>query len=352
MRRIGLIGGGGIVQRTHAIGYQALVAEGLAEIAALADVSEQNRAAAGQLFGIPENQRYADYREMLSHAPIDTVAIATPHALHVEQAVAAAQAGKAIISEKPMAVTLDEADAILAAVERHRVPYTVVHNLLFSQPVLGAAALLAEGSLGQPLLGHGQMLGNKPVEMTRSDLDWRASKKMGGGALIDSSYHEIYTVESLMGSPVRWVEARLATLKFPAIDVDDTALMTFEHDDGRLSTVHAAWHTRGPAHRGRWVWINGAEGALRLVYSDDAPLSRSVGKGNHWETVDAAQLYDVRPGLAGDATGHGAYLRAAVEALERGGPMPITAAQARHNLAIIEAARQASAQRRGMEVDT
>ena len=350
MRRIGLIGSGGIVQRTHAIGYRALAAEGLVEIAALADVSAPNRAAAGELFGVPEPQRYDDYRDLLARAPIDTVAIATPHAYHAEQAVAAAEAGKATISEKPMAVTLEEADAILAAVERHRVPYTVVHNLLFSQPVLGAAALLAEGALGRPLLGHGQMLGNKPAETTRSDLDWRASRKMGGGALIDSSYHEIYTVETLMGSPVRYVEARLATLKFPAIDVDDTALMTFEHADGRLSTVHAAWHARGPAHRGRWVWINGSEGALRLVYADEAPLARSVGRGNNWEAVDVTALPGVRPGLAGDTTGHGAYLRAAVEALERAGPMPISGAQARHNLAIIEAARQASAARRAVEV--
>jgi UDP-N-acetyl-2-amino-2-deoxyglucuronate dehydrogenase len=351
MRRIGLIGSGGIVQRTHAVGYRALAAEGLAEVAALADVSERNRAAAGELFGVPEAQRYADYREMLAHAPIDTVAIATPHALHVEQSVAAAEAGKAIISEKPMAVTLEEADAILAAVERHRVPYTVVHNLLFSQPVLGAAALLAEGSLGTPLLGHGQMLASKPAETTRSDLDWRASRTMGGGALIDSSYHEIYTVEALMGSPVRWVEARLATLKFPAIDVDDTALMTYEHADGRLSTVHAAWHARGPAHRGRWVWINGTEGALRLVYNDPTPLTRSTGRGNTWEAVDPTHLRGVRPGLADDPTGHAAFLRAAVEALAQGGPMPITAVQARHNLAIVEAARRASAERRGVEVE-
>src|SRR5205085_6787414 len=114
---------------------------------------------------------------------------------------------------------------------------------------------------------------------TRGDLDWRASQAAGGGALIDSSYHEIYTVETLMGSPVRSVMARLATLKFP-IDVDDTALMTFEHADGRLSTVHAAWHARGPAHRGRWVWINGTRGALRIVYADPEPLARHAPPGN------------------------------------------------------------------------
>jgi UDP-N-acetyl-2-amino-2-deoxyglucuronate dehydrogenase len=348
-RRIGLIGCGGIVQRTHAIGYRALGDEGLVELAALADVSETNRAASGDLFGVPAGQRYADYREMLARAPVDTVAIATPHALHVAQAIAAAEAGKAIISEKPMAVTLEEADAILAAVERHRVPYTVVHNFLFSQPVLGAAALVREGSFGEPLLGRGEMLGNKPEETTRGDRDWRASRAMGGGALIDSSYHEIYTVEALMGSPIRYVEARVATLKFP-IDVDDTALMTFEHANGRLSTVHATWHSRNPVHRGRWVWINGTRGAIRVVYADEEPLARSAGTGNRWEPVHPESLAGIRPGLPGDSTGHGAFLRAAVEAFDRGGPSPVTGAQARHNLAIIEGAREASASRRAVEV--
>jgi predicted dehydrogenase len=347
MRRVGLIGAGGIVQRTHALGYDAL--RGAVEVVALADPSAAGRAAAGARFGVAAEQRYADYRDLLARAPVDTVVIATPHALHAAQAMAAAAAGKAIISEKPMAVTLEEADAILEAVARHGVPYGVVHNLLFSQPVLGARALLAGGGLGEVLLGRGEMLGNKPAATTTVEQDWRASRRMGGGAVIDSAYHEIYTVETLMGSPVRSVEARLATLKFP-IDVDDTALLTFEHAAGRLSSVAAAWHARAPGQRGRWVWVNGTEGALRVVYADDAPLAQSVGPARGWETVDPGALPGVPAGIAGDSTGHAAYLRAAFAALEAGQPLPVSGALGRHNLAIIAAARAASESRRAVEV--
>ena len=252
-----------------------------------------------------------------------------------------------MISEKPMAVTLEEADAILAAVERHRVPYTVVHNLLYSRAVRSAQALLRGGSLGEPLFGQGEMLGNKNEETTRGDRDWRASKAMGGGALIDSSYHEIYTVETLMGSPIRYVEARLATLKF-AIDVDDTALMTFEHANGKLSSVHAAWCVRTPTLRGRWVAVNGTRGAVRVVYSDPEPIARN--SGGRWEPVPAETLPEAPGGQPDDPTGHGAYLMAAVQAIGSGGPLPITGAQARHNLEIVEAARRASAERRAVEV--
>jgi predicted dehydrogenase len=350
MRSIGLIGCGGIVQRTHALGYQAL--KGRVQIAALADPSAANRASAGALFGVPVEQRYEDYQAMLAAAPVDTVVIATPHSFHAEQAVAAATAGKAIISEKPMAVSLEEADAIRAAVERYGVPYTVVHNLLFSQAIRGAAYLLKEGGLGRPLIGRGEMMGNKNEKTTTIDNDWRASKRFGGGALIDSSYHEIYTVETLMGSPVKYVQARVATLKFP-IDVDDTALMTFEHESGAASNVLAAWCVRGPAHAGRWVSVSGTRGAIRVVYSAKAPLAafRDAPEGsNRWEEVDAGSLPGVAPAIEGDSTGHAAFLVAACDALASGGALPIALAQARHNLAIVEAAREASQSRRAVEV--
>jgi predicted dehydrogenase len=291
---------------------------------------------------------YADYREMLARAPVDAVVIATPHSLHAEQAIAAAEAGKAIVSEKPMAVTLDDADAIVAAVKRHRVHYTVVHNFLFTPAAQAAAALIKEGSLGKPIVGRGEMLANKPEEATRVEADWRNSAAAGGGALNDSSYHEIYTVETLMGSPVRYVDARIATLKFP-FDVDDIALMTFEHASGALSTVQAAWCVRSPSNRGRWVSVNGTEGGVRVVVNDPSPLTRSVGEGG-WQPVDPQSVPGLPPPIADDRTGHAAFLRAAFAALNEGKAPPITVDHARHNIAIIDAARRASAERRAIEV--
>ncbi|MBI3973143.1 MAG: hypothetical protein HY332_17855 [Chloroflexi bacterium] len=72
----------------------------------------------------------------------------------------------------------------------------MIHSFLFTPAVQGAAAFLQDGSLGRPIVGRGEMLANKPEETTRSERDWRASRWFGGGALIDSSYHEIYTVET------------------------------------------------------------------------------------------------------------------------------------------------------------
>lgn len=350
MLRIGLIGCGGIVRQAHAIGYRSMADR--IQVTALADPSSSNRSQAGLQLGVSQELQFADHLEMLKQAPLDAVVIATPHAFHAEHVVAAAEAGKAIISEKPMAVSLDEADSILTAVEKYDVPYTVVHNLLWVPAVAGARQLLASGQLGRPLLGRGEMLAHKSTATTTTDQNWRASARMGGGALIDSSYHEIYTVEALMASPIRSVYAQLATLRFP-IDVDDTALLTFEHENGCISNVVASWCARSPAHRGRWTSVSATDGAVRIIYTDPLPLAvfQEDGSGpGSWERVEATDIPGIAMPVAGDTTGHASYLQAAVDAIESGGEVPVSGLQARHNLAIVEAARKSNSTKRTVEV--
>ena len=96
--RLGLIGCGGIVQITHARAYRAL--SDTVQVTALADVVPENLEKVGEMFDVPTENRYTDYREMLEQAALDVVTIATPHSLHAEQVIEAANAGVAIISEK------------------------------------------------------------------------------------------------------------------------------------------------------------------------------------------------------------------------------------------------------------
>ena len=113
--RLGLIGCGGIVQLQH---LPTLCELDTVRIVALADPADDNLAKVGATTGVPPAQRYADYRDMLAQAALDAVLIATPHHLHAEQVIAAAEAGYTVISEKPMATSLEEAAAVLDAVVR------------------------------------------------------------------------------------------------------------------------------------------------------------------------------------------------------------------------------------------
>ena len=144
--RLGLIGCGGIVQKSHLQGL--LDIPDLATISAIADPIPENRNRVGTATDIISEQRYEDHRHMLARAELDAVIIATPHHLHAEHVIEAAQAGVAIISEKPMATSLEEADQLLDAVKTHNIPYAIVHNFLYTPGTAEALRLLRRGKHG------------------------------------------------------------------------------------------------------------------------------------------------------------------------------------------------------------
>ena len=338
--KLGLMGCGGIVQNSHLPGLLEQAA--VAEIVAVADPMKANRDLVGDAAEVDPSQRYADYRDMLARAALDIVTIATPHHLHHEQVLAAAEAGVAIISEKPMATSLEEADAILEAVKH--VPYAVVHNFLFAPGTRAALDLLATGELGAPIFGRAQSLFNKAGDQT-AEL-WRNQKAAGGGAINDTAYHEIYLVEAMVGSPVRYVEARVQT-KFFSFDVDDLALLMLEHENGVISTVSTAWCI--PAPETTFCEAHTPVGSLQVI-GRGSGLRRYLRTERQWEDVHLPEIDALPTGAIGRA-GHANYFAATLKALAAGTEVPVTGEKARHNLAIIHAARQATIERRAVAVD-
>ena len=343
--RLGLIGCGGIVQNMHIPALLKL--SGLVTIVAIADSSAAALDRIGGDLGIPAASRYTDYHDLITSKQVDAVSIATPHSLHAEQVIAAAGEGVAVISEKPMAVSTVEAGKILRAVRQNKVAYTVVHNLLLSPAMKAALKKIQDGAIGRPLLCRGQHLMRKPAGL--SGADWRASKERGGGCIIDTAYHEIYSVEALMASPIRHVRAVVKTLNFE-IDVDDTALLLFEHENGSVSTVSAAWYASAIGHeKGRWCEAHGADGSIRVNHRSNEALMHIAREDQDWH-APALDMTQKGHQQTEDPTGHAGFFAAAMEALRDGSPMPVTGEQARHNLAVIEAAREASRKNKTIRV--
>ena len=340
--RLGLIGCGGIVRLSHAPGYQAIPE--LVRVTALADPVSDNLQRLGETLAVPPERRYADYREMLERAELDAVTIATPHHMHAAQAQAVAAAGVAVVSEKPMAISVEQAEEVLAAVERHGVPYAVVHNFLFTPGMERARALLADGAVGTPFFGRAKSLLNKSDDQADPDTVWRASRAAGGGAINDTAYHEIYLLETLVGSPVRYVEARVATQHF-AFDVDDLALLLLEHANGALSTVATSWCVPGgdAGESANLAEVHGPAGGVRVMRRGRG-LWQFARSTRQWQEVALA------PQPAWAESGHGRYFAATFDALARGAPPPIGGEPALHNLRIIAAARRATAERRAVDL--
>ncbi|MEM7132473.1 MAG: Gfo/Idh/MocA family oxidoreductase [Chloroflexota bacterium] len=350
--RLGLIGCGGIVQLSHAPSYLAIPS--MVDVVALADPVEANLAHLGTTFDVPPTERYADYHEMLAQADLDVVTIATPHHLHVEHALNAIAAGVAVISEKPMALTLADADAILAAAAKQGVAYSVVHNFLFAPGTQRALARMQSGELGQTLYGRAKSLFSKSEEQADPKSVWRASKVAGGGALNDTAYHEIYLVEALVGSPICAVEARIQTSYFE-FAVDDLALLFFDHQNGAVSTVSTGWAVPGSGggEIANLAEVHAKGGSLRVERRGQAlwqSTRRSDGSSGGWEEIELPTLALLS---AEDrrCIGHVNYFAATCAALVNGMDLPVTGQQARHNLAIIEAARQATIERSAIPVE-
>lgn len=343
--RLGLIGCGGIVQKTHARAYHSLTET--VKITAIADVVEENLQKVGSDFDVTDKHRYSDYREMLEKAEIDAVKIATPHSFHAEQVIESAKVGVAVISEKPMATSMDEADQIMEAVSQNAVPYTVVHNYLFTAGMQSAIAQLPE--IGETYYGRSTGMGLRSPDFNSNHPNpafaWRASKSKGGGCISDTSYHEIYSVCTLVQSPVRYVEARVRTMVLD-IDVDDFAMLLLEHENGAVTTISGAWSV--PATDFGWCEVHAENGSLRVKHRYNVKEAlQKYTRAEGWKQIELTDLDE--EGLK-DSSGHAGYFTATFNALAENRQLPISGEKAYHNLAIIDAARRATKERRAIEI--
>ena len=339
--RLGLIGCGGIVQQSHLPAFRSMPE--LVQIVAIADPSVENRSRF--VATVPRAQEFDDYHVMLEQADLDVVSIATPHHLHAEHIIEAAEAGLAVICEKPMATSLEEADEILEKVNRAGISLSIVHNYLFAPGMREAMAQLNSGKLGEPQFGRAQSLYNKQDDL--SEKEWRHRQETGGGAINDTAYHEFYQIEALIGSPVRFVEARVQTKFFP-FQVDDMVLVLMEHDNGAVSTLSTAWWIPEPEITA-FCEVHTSIGSLRVRHRGKS-LQRFLRSNRQWEELDVAGLSD----LSADElrwAGHAGYFKATFTALSTNQLLPVTGDQARHNLALIDAARRADKERRAKEIE-
>jgi predicted dehydrogenase len=251
--KIGLIGCGGIT-RAHVEGWRTVADR--AEIVAIADLSQATATKRAEQIGHPV-QIYADYRELLADGGVDAVDVALPHHLHCEAIVAAAAAGKHVMTEKPLCLSLDEAAEIARAVEASRITLMAAHNQLFFPSVQQAKQMILHGDLGRIYLiesldcfGGRRPLGPDKSTWGESEspssAGWRSEpEKMGGGELIDTGYHPTYRLLFLAGQKPVEVAAVLGTYRRP-MQREDTANVLVKFEDGMTGKIFTSWATRGP----------------------------------------------------------------------------------------------------------
>jgi predicted dehydrogenase len=266
--RIGIIGAGWPGER-HADGF---LASGMAQIMAIADLETKRRQAFADHYGV--RQQYADYRDLLADPKLDAVVVALPNHLHKPAVIAALEAGKHVLCEKPPAVNTAEAQAMadVAAAQGLVLGYATRRRFNPSTDLL--AARIAEGRLGQ--IYHARAVWTRTWGVPQGVGGWFTDPtRAGGGALIDIGIHVLDQAWFLMGTPEPATVTGSVYNMYPDLTrTDDSAFAFVRFADGRSLHVETSW-VLTQAKDVMDVHVYGTEGGARL--DDDTLDLYTVG---------------------------------------------------------------------------
>ena len=201
--RVGIIGCGNIFPM-HAI---PVTAQENAELVAVCDVKEDRARAKAEEFNCAY---YLDYQEMIDQENLDVVHICTPHYLHAPMAIYAAKKGVHVLTEKPMAIKLEDAKAMIAAAEKNDVVLGVIFQNRYNPGSKLIKKALDSGELGGVISCKLSVTWQRTDEYY-SQSDWKGTwDKEGGGVVIDQAIHTLDLARWLINSEIEFVEANIA----------------------------------------------------------------------------------------------------------------------------------------------
>jgi myo-inositol 2-dehydrogenase / D-chiro-inositol 1-dehydrogenase len=268
--RVGLIGAGRIA-RVHAEAYRQ-VAGG--RLAAVADTDASRREKFADEFGL---KPYPDYRVLLQDPTVDAVLIAAPNWLHAEMAIAAAAAGKHVFCQKPLALSVPDAEAILHAVKKSGVTLQVGFMLRFTPPMRKVKDLIDSGALGNVIAIRAAIFGWEPSD------EWFYIRERGGGVILDTMIHFADLLQWLAG-PVSQVYAEGGAFVLPGAkrhESPDNACVSFHHRAGAMSQLYVSWTT---GYGDFFYEVYGSKGSVSVNFLERQVTSVYIKGKNEAET--------------------------------------------------------------------
>jgi predicted dehydrogenase len=208
---------------------------------------------------------YHRLEDLLADARVDLVTIGTPSGAHMEPAVAAARAGKHVLVEKPLEITLRRCDRIIRECRKHKVVLSTIFPSRFHASAQMMKRAVAQGRFGRLTMGDAYVKWYRTQQYYDGGA-WRGTWELdGGGALMNQAIHSVDLLTWLMG-PVRQVSAQAATLAHKRIAVEDVATATVQFANGALGVIEATTAVY-PGYLKR-IEIHGVEGSAVLEEED------------------------------------------------------------------------------------
>ena len=256
--KTGIVGAGKVAP-THAAALQALPEAQLAGICSQSFDSAQRLAAQ---YNVPAYHTVAD---MIVKGGVQAVLITTPHPAHAAPALEAMALGAHVMVEKPLASSLEDCDAMLAAAKKQNVKLAMISQRRLYAPSQRIKRAIETGKLGRLILGTVTMFGWRSREYYESDA-WRGTwASEGGGVLVNQAPHQLDLLQWFMGD-IDELYGCWSNLNHPYIEVEDTALAVIRFRNGALGNILVS-NSQNPALYCR-VSVHGSNGASVSVQTD------------------------------------------------------------------------------------
>jgi predicted dehydrogenase len=323
----GLLGCGRVAKR-----HAELLSGGAIAGARLGAVCDDRPERAAQFSAKHGAKAYHALDEMLRDATLDAVAVLTPSGMHAQHGIAVARAGKHVVVEKPMALRLQDADALIRACDAAGVKLFVVKQNRVNGPIVKLREALEAGRFGKLVLGTVRVRWCR--EQAYYDADgWRGTWALDGGVLMNQASHHVDMLEWMMGD-VESVHARGITALVD-IEAEDTAVATLKFANGALGIVEATTATRPRDLEGS-ISILGEKGSVEIA-------GFAMNEIRTWQFVDPrpedaevmARFSVNPPSVYG--FGHHAYYEHVVDCLENGRAGLVDGLEGRKSVELVSA---------------
>jgi len=301
-----------------------------ARLTAACDVQPDRARTFGDTYDVPV---YFDAHDMLSENPgIDVLCILTPSGLHAEHTIALTQYGKHMVVEKPMALTIDDADAMIHACDRAGVRLFVVKQNRYNLPVQKLRRTLEAGRFGQIVMGTVRVRWCR--EQAYYDQDpWRGTWALDGGVFTNQASHHVDLLEWMLGDPIS-VFAKSST-RLVDIEVENSGVAVLQFKNGALGVIEVTTATRP----------KDLEGSLSILgeYGSVVIGGFAVNEIQSWNFIrsepEDATIFDAArqdpPNVYG--FGHIPYLENVVNCIQNDEPALVDGLEGRKSLELISA---------------
>jgi UDP-N-acetyl-2-amino-2-deoxyglucuronate dehydrogenase len=327
MLKFALIGCGRIAKRhSELLGYGEIDS---AKLVAVCDTAYSKALDIGKKFNIPA---YKDMDEMMQNEAIDVAVVLTQSGLHAENVINLAKYKKHIMVEKPMALTVDDADAMINACDKNNCKLFVIKQNRFNVPVIKLREALLEGRFGKLFLGTVRVRWARHQNYYDQD-EWRGTWSMDGGVLTNQASHHIDMLEWMMGE-VESVFAK-ATTALANIEAEDTAIVTIKFKNGALGIVEATTAAR-PSNLEGSISILGELGSVVIGGFAVNEIVTWIFENELKEDQDVLKKYSVNPPNV-YGFGHKAYYDHVVKCISKGGENLVDGLEGRKSIELINA---------------